>query len=80
MMEIADQKRAHATDYFEFTHMITDAFSHNQKIQPIEFLWIISFTDHHLDIDEEYLVDKIARLICIPHDEVLTTKNRSRTS
>jgi uncharacterized tellurite resistance protein B-like protein len=80
MMEIADQKRAHATDYFEFTHLITDAFSHNQKIQPIESLWIISFTDHHLDIDEEYLVDKIAHLIYIPHDEVLIAKNRARTS
>lgn len=80
LMEIADQKRVHATDYFEFTHLITNAFSRSQKIQLIESLWIISFADHHLDIDEEYLVDKIARLICIPHDEVLTAKNRARTS
>ncbi len=76
LMEIAEYQREQATDYFEFTHLICTEFSHAQKIQLIESLWEIAFLDHHLDIEEEYLVDKVARLLFIPHADVLQARNR----
>ena len=78
LIEIAEHQRERATDYFEFTHLICDAFSHGQKIQLIESLWKIALLDERLDIDEEYLVDKVARLLFIPHIEVLHAKNRMK--
>jgi uncharacterized tellurite resistance protein B-like protein len=80
LMEIAEHKREQATDYFEFTHLICDALTHEQKIQLIESLWKIAFIDNKLDVDEEYLVDKVARLLFIPHIEVLHAKNRMEDS
>ena len=59
LMEIAEHKREQATDYFEFTHLICIVFSHEQKIQLIESLWKIAFVDNNLDVEEEYLVDKV---------------------
>ena len=41
-------------------------------------MWKIALVDNNLDIDEEYLVDKIARLLYIPHAEVLQVRNRTR--
>jgi len=76
LMAIAEQKRIHATDYFEFTHLINESFTREQKIQLIEALWKIAFLDNHLEFDEEYLIDKVARLLIIPHIEVLKAKNR----
>lgn len=73
---IAEHKRKQATDYFEFTHLINEAFTREQKIQLIEALWKIAFLDNHLEMDEEYLIDKIARLLIIPHSEVLQAKIR----
>jgi uncharacterized tellurite resistance protein B-like protein len=78
LMEIAEHKREQATDYFEFTHLICDRFTREQKIQLIESLWKIAFVDNKLDMDEEYLVDKVARLLYIPHIEVLQARNRVR--
>lgn len=74
LMAIAEHKRKQATDYFEFTHLINDAFSREQKLQLIETFWKIALVDNHLDVDEEYLIDKIARLLTIPHMDVLQAK------
>lgn len=76
LMEIADHKREQATDYFEFTHLICAEFTSNQKIQLIESLWKIAFVDNNLEVDEEYLIDKVARLLLIPRTEVLNARNR----
>jgi len=78
LMACAERQRQQATDYFEFTHLIYNAYSHDQKIQLIESMWKIALVDNNLDIDEEYLVDKIARLLYIPHAEVLQVRNRTR--
>ncbi len=80
LMEIAEHKREQATDYFDFTHLICTEFTSDQKIQLIESLWKIAFMDNNLDVDEEYLVDKVARLLFIPHAEVLQARNRVRES
>ena len=76
LMEIAEHKRQQATDYYEFTHLICNEFTHGQKIQLIESLWKIAFVDDTLNVETEYLVDKVARLLFIPHAELLATRNR----
>ncbi len=78
LMEIAEHKREHATDYFEFTHLICSEFTKGQKIQLIESLWKIAFLDNRLDVEEEYLIDKVSRLLFIPHMEVLQARNRTK--
>lgn len=80
LIEIAEQRRLLATDYFEFTHLICDAYNHSQKIRLIEALWQVALSDERIDIEEEYLVDKVARLLFIPHVEMLQAKNRVRES
>jgi uncharacterized tellurite resistance protein B-like protein len=78
LMEIAEHKREQATDYFEFTHLICIEFTSDQKTQLIEYLWRIALVDNNLDVDEEYLIDKVARLLLIPRPEVLNARNRVR--
>lgn len=78
LIELAEQRRAQATDYFEFTHFICIEFTRAQKIQLIESLWQIALMDNRLDVEEEYLADKVARLLFVPHDEVLQARNRVR--
>lgn len=80
LMEMANDKRQQATDYFEFTHLICTTYTPEQKIQLIESLWKIAFSDNNLDMDEEYLIDKIARLLYIPRDQVVLAKNRARAA
>ena len=76
LVEIAEQKRKQATDYFEFTSLINKEYSLEQKIQLIESLWKIAFIDGVLDMNEEYLVRKIADLLHVPHNAFIMAKIR----
>ncbi len=76
LMALAEQQRKQATDYFQFTSLINKHCNLQQKVGLIESLWKIAFIDGKLDMDEEYLVRKIADLLYVPHTAFIMTKNR----
>lgn len=76
LIELAEQQRKQATDYFRFTSLINKEYSLEQKVRLIESLWKIAFIDGVLDMHEEYLVRKIADLLHVPHTTFIMTKNR----
>jgi uncharacterized tellurite resistance protein B-like protein len=76
LAELAEQKRKQATDYFEFTSLINKEYSLEQKIRLIESLWKVAFIDGVLDMNEEYLVRKIADLLHVPHKAFIMAKIR----
>ena len=76
LLALAEQQRKQATDYFQFTSLINKGYSLEQKIGLIESLWKIAFVDGVLDMDEEYLVRKIADLLYVPHTAFIMAKNR----
>ena len=76
LIELAEQQRKAATDYFQFTSLINKEYSLEQKVRLIESLWKIAFIDGVLDMNEEYLVRKIADLLHVPHTDFIMAKNR----
>ena len=80
LLQLAEQQRTQATDYYQFTSLINKEYSQEQKVRLIESLWKIAFIDGILDIQEEYLVRKIADLLYVPHSAFILAKNRVATS
>ncbi|MFI3178481.1 MAG: TerB family tellurite resistance protein [Methylococcaceae bacterium] len=80
LLQLAEQQRTQATDYYQFTSLINKEYSQEQKVRLIESLWKIAFIDGILDIQEEYLVRKIADLLYVPHSAFIMAKNRVATS
>lgn len=76
LIALAEQQRKQATDYFQFTSLINQQYSQEQKVRLIESLWKIAFIDGVLDMNEEYLVRKIADLLHVPHTDFIMAKNR----
>ena len=76
LLELAEQQRKAATDYFQFTSLINKEYSLEQKVRLIESLWKIAFIDGVLDMNEEYLVRKIADLLHVPHTDFIMAKSR----
>ncbi|MEI6333752.1 MAG: TerB family tellurite resistance protein [Methylococcaceae bacterium] len=76
LLALAEQQRKQATDYFQFTSLINKGYSLEQKVGLIESLWKIAFIDGVLDMNEEYLVRKIADLLYVPHTAFIMAKNR----
>ena len=76
LIELAEEQRKAATDYFQFTHLINREFSTEQKIKLIESLWRIAYADGDLSMYEEYLVRKISDLVGVSHTDFIILRNR----
>jgi len=76
IIELAKEEHKNATDYFQFTRLINDNYSAEQKIKLIENLWEIAFSDSYLDKYEEHVIRRIADLIYVSHSDFIATKLR----
>jgi len=78
LFQLAEQELHNATDYYQFTSLITEHYSQQQKIQVIELLWRVAYADNHLDSYEEHMVRRIADLISVPHKDFIQAKLRAQ--
>lgn len=79
LIELAEEQRSAATDYFQFTHLINREFSEEQKIKLVEALWRVAYADEELCMYEEHMVRKIADLLHVSHLDYIMTKNRVKS-
>jgi uncharacterized tellurite resistance protein B-like protein len=73
---LADREASDAVSLYQFTSLISQNFTLEQKRQVVEMLWQVAFADGHLDPYEEALVRKIADLIHVPHRDFIQSKHR----
>ncbi|MEN8251372.1 MAG: TerB family tellurite resistance protein [Bacteroidota bacterium] len=74
LFQLAEEEVHHATDYYQFTRLIADHYTQQQKIQVIELLWQVAYADNHLDAYEEHMVRRISDLIYVPHHDFIKAK------
>lgn len=74
IVDLARQEHADSIDYFQFTSLINQHYSAAQRIELIEKLWQIAFSDHSLDKHEEHVIRRIADLIHVSHSDFMKTK------
>ncbi len=76
LIQLAKAQHANSTDYFQFTRLINDHYSAQQKIDLIENLWKIAFSDQTLDKYEEHVIRRISDLLYVSHSDFMATKLR----
>jgi len=76
LIKLAREEAHAATDYHQFTRLISRQFSQSQKIKVIEYLWMVAYADGHLDRYEEHMVRRIADLIYVSHIDFMQAKHR----
>jgi uncharacterized tellurite resistance protein B-like protein len=74
LIELAEQQRENATDYYQFTSLINRHYSQQQKRQLVTRLWQLANADDHIDKFEEHLVRKLADLLHVPHAAFIHSK------
>jgi len=74
MIAAAEQAVDTAVSVFDFTAVLNQRFSEEQKIMLLEMLWTVAYADDELDRYEEYYVRKIADLLHISHGDYIRTK------
>lgn len=74
LIDLAQQEAEQATSLYQFTRLINDNYSPQQKSQLILNLWQVALADADLDKYEDHLIRKVADLIHVPHSEFIRTK------
>ena len=77
LISLAETELKEATDYFQFTSLINKGFTQGQKISLVKCLWEVAFIDGQLDMDEDYMVRKVADLLYVSHSELIKWRNRA---
>ena len=77
---LVDAKALHleSVGSYEFTTLINNQLSYEEKTQIIQTLWKISNSDQHIDQWEEHAIRKIAGLLYIDHQDFIDTKIKTK--
>jgi uncharacterized tellurite resistance protein B-like protein len=77
LLALALEKKHAAIDYHQFTTLINQYYSQEQKIQLVEKLWQLAYADKVIDKFEEHLVRKLAELLHVPHRHFIQAKHNA---
>jgi uncharacterized tellurite resistance protein B-like protein len=78
LLAAAEREVDSSVELFQFTRLIDEAFTPEQKVQVIERLWRIAYADEQVDRLEEHLVRKIANLLHVSHRDYIAAKIAAR--
>ena len=66
-----------ATSLFEFTRLVNDHYSIDEKRHLVRSMWQVALADQDLDKYEEHIIRRVAELIYLPHAEFIQTKHEA---
>jgi len=76
IVALAHEQADHATSLYEFTRLINDNYTYQDKVRLIENLWRLAFADDKLDKYEEGMIRRVADLIHVSHGDFIQAKLR----
>jgi uncharacterized tellurite resistance protein B-like protein len=76
LLAVAGMAVENSVSLHEFTRLLHDEMSYEEKTTVIEMLWRIALADNNLDKYEDYMIGKIADLLYIARGDVIRLKNR----
>jgi len=80
LIEETNKELNGSIDLWRFTRLINQNYSIEEKIQIIEKVWQIIYTDGKLDAHEDYLAHKLANLLHLSHQQLIEAKVKVKRS
>lgn len=74
LVELAKSRLVQSISFYEFTGIINDNFSPDEKFELMKNLWRLIYTDQKLDKYEDQLVKKLGTMLHLEHKDVITAK------
>ena len=78
LLELASQRVDESTSLYEFTRVINDHYTPQQKLQLISAMWLVAYADGNLDKYEEHLIRRVAELTYVAHEDYIRAKLRAQ--
>ncbi len=74
LLDLAKEQQSKATSLYQFTHLINEHFSEEEKYSLIVDMWSVAYADNDIDKYEEYIIRRVAELIYVPHADFIRAK------
>jgi uncharacterized tellurite resistance protein B-like protein len=78
LIDLADFERKESLDLWQFTHLINENFSRQDKFDVLKILWSVVYADGKVDMHEEYLMRKLSNLLDMEHRDMIESKIQAR--
>jgi len=75
LISLAKSKSENSTSLYEFTSVINESYSEDEKFQLIILMWKIAYIDNVIDKYEEHLIRRVADLIYVSHSKFIEAKH-----
>ena len=80
LIQQAAEKVDESISLYEFTRLINDHFTMEQKLQLVQNMWVVAWADNKVDKYEEHLIRQVAELTYVPHQDYIRLKLEARYS
>lgn len=78
LVRLAEEEARTAHDYYQFTSLIRERYSREDREAIVELLWRVAYADATLTAHEMHVVRKIADLLYVPHSAYIAAKMRAQ--
>ena len=78
LVRLAEEESKDATDYYQFTSLIRQHYSQEDRQAIVELMWRVAYADAHLSAHEMHVVRKISDLLYVPHSAYIAAKMRAK--
>ena len=76
IIQLSNEERKEKIDLWQFTNLINENFSKDEKIRVVEYIWQVIYADEKVDQYEEYLIRKLSYLLNVDHKDMIDAKLR----
>jgi uncharacterized tellurite resistance protein B-like protein len=76
ILRLAEAERRESVDLYQFTRLITERFSREERLRLVEVIWGVVYSDGTLTAAENQLARRIAELLGFQHPEVQAVREK----
>ena len=80
LVALAEAEARGATDYYQFTSLIRERYSQEDRQAIVELLWRVAYADATLSAHEIHVIRKISDLLYVSHGAYIAAKMRAKGS
>lgn len=74
LLELSERKIKESISLYEFTTIINDNYSNDQKFELMKNLWKLIYVDEKLNMYEDHLAKKIGAMLNMDHKKIIEAK------
>jgi uncharacterized tellurite resistance protein B-like protein len=78
LVRLAQAEAREATDYYQFTSLIRERYSQEERQEIVELLWRVAYADATLSAHEQHVIRRIADLLYVAHGAYIAAKMRAK--